>query len=343
MSDLVKDKKNVWQRPENWFTWAGIAVLGYGAVRAIDVALPLLTRVLENVLYTSFLAGGTALVGWLLVNKDVHRLAWYAYKSAMRWVTRRFVEIDPIAIMRTFIVQLEGNLGAISEAIGALRGQIRKLEAKIQATTQKQEQSMNMAARAKALGEQRGMRAEMALQMRRAGRAEKSNITYQGLLNRMKTHLAVMEKVQEASSLMVADIKDTVEEEAEKRKMIEASHQAMTASRRILAEGEQRELYDLAMEQVTTDYYSKLGEIEQFMDDSTHFINTMDLENGVYEADALFRLEEWEKRSVNLLEGGPGKARYRVPPLVTRGDPVEDRETQAKTVKAFAKLFDDVE
>jgi hypothetical protein len=342
MTNLVKDRKNVWQKPENWFTWAGITVLGYGALRALDAALPLLTRVLENVLYTSLLAGGTALVGWLLVNKDVHRLAWYAYKSAMRWVTRRFVEIDPIAIMRTFIVQLEGNLAEISEAIGALRGQTRKLEAKIRATTEKQEQSMNMAAQAKARGDQRGMRAEMALQMRKAGRAEKSNITYQGLLNRMKAHLAVMEKVEEASNLMVADIKDTVEEETEKRSMIQASHKAMSASHRILAEGERRELYDLAMEQVTTDYYSKLGEIEQFMDDSTHFINTMDLENGVYEADALFRLQEWEKRSASLLEGGSGKTKYRVPPLLARSD-LEDHPEPEKTATAFAKLFDDIE
>lgn len=343
-TDMVAtdSKKKAWERPENWFAWGGLALLGYGALKGLDVVLPLLERVLENVLYTSVLAGGVAIVGYLLVNKDFHRLAWYGYKSVMRWVTERFVRIDPIAIMRTYVESLQENLVVITDAIGELKGQARKLDAKIKEATEKQERSMNMAAQAKARGAERGMRTEMALQMRKAGRAEKSTMTYQGLLNRIRTHISVMEKVQEAAQFMVTDIEDTVEEETEKRRMIQASFKAMKASRRILAESQQREMYDMAMESVTNDYYSKLGEIEQFMDDSKHFIATMDLENGVYEADALAKLEEWEKRSSALLEGGTGKTKYRVaPPVLTAdGDTEDDGAEHEEKRQSFANLFD---
>ncbi len=344
MSDDIltsESKKKPWQRPENWFAWGGLALLGYGVLRGLDYILPLLNRVLENLLYTSVLAAGVAVVAWLLFSKDFHKLAWYGYKSAMRWITRRFVEIDPIAIMQTFVESLENNLVQISKSIAELKGQAQKLEFKIQQTIEKQETAMNMALQAKARGKQAGMRAEMTLQMRKAGRAEKSNLTYQGLLNRVRRHIAVMEKVKEASVLMVADIKDTVEEESEKRKMIQASYKAMSASRRILTEGKDREMYDLAMETVTEDYYAKLGEIEQFMDDSQHFINTMDLENGVYEEDALVKLEEWEKRSANLLEGGTGKTKYRVSPPSLSEEEVEEQEQleQREKQQSFADLF----
>ena len=344
-SDIITDdsKKKPWQRPENWFTWGGLALVGYGILRGLDYILPLLNRVLENLIYTSVLAGVVGIIGWLAFSKDFHKLAWYGYKSVMRWVTRRFVEIDPIAIMETFVDSLKKNLVQISRSVAELKGQARKLEQKIAETTQKHEAAMNMALQAKARGKESGMRAEMTLQMRKAGRAEKSNLTYQGLLNRVKRHIAVMEKVHEASKLMVADIQDTVEEESEKRKLIQASYKAMSASRRILSEGKDREMFDLAMETVTEDYYAKLGEIEQFMDDSQHFINTTDLENGVYEEEALAKLEEWEKRSESLLEGGTGKTKYRVMPPTLSDDEIaeaeqEEREGRQSFVDLFSKL-----
>jgi hypothetical protein len=343
-SDIVasESKKKWWQRPENWFTWGGLALVGYGILRGLDVLLPLLNRVLENLLYTSVLAGGVAIVAWLLVNKDIHKLVWYGYKSAMRWITRRFVEIDPIAIMQTFVGTLEANLQQISKSIADLKGQARKLEAKIKMTTEKQENAMNMALQAKQKGET--MRKDLTLQVRKAKRAEQSNLTYQGLLNRIRRHIAVMEKVKEASELMVADIKDTVEEETEKRQMIQASYKAMSASRRILSEGKDREMFDMAMETVTNDYYNKLGEIEQFMDDSQHFINTMDLENGVYEEEALTKLEEWEKRSKNLLEGGSGKTRFRVEhPTFDTEDTLEEEAEGKKRQQSFADLFESLD
>lgn len=335
-----ESKKKPWQRPENWVSWGGLAAIGYGILRGLDHILPLLNRVLENLLYTSVLAAGVAIIAWLLFSKDVHKLAWYGYKSAMRWVTRRFVEIDPIAIMETFVKSLEANLSQISKSIADLKGQAQKLENKIKQTMEKQEAAMNMALQAKARSTQTGMRAEMTLQMRKAGRAEKSNLTYQGLLNKVRRHISVMEKVKEASVLMVADIKDTVEEETEKRNMIQASYKAMSASRRILSEGKDREMFDLAMETVTEDYYAKLGEIEQFMDDSQHFINTTDLENGVYEADALAKLEEWEERSANLLEGGTGKTKYRVsPPALLEKEIEEQEHLEQQEKQSFADLF----
>jgi hypothetical protein len=341
--ETTDDSMKPWyKKPENILTYGGLALAGYLGLQALDTLLPLLNRVLENLVYTSILAGTVAILGWVLVSQDFHRLAWYGYKTAMRWLTSFVVDIDPIAIMKTFVQQLKKNLLAIRKAIGDLKGQARELEDKLKEKAEVQEKSMNMAAAAKARGDQKGMRTQMTLQMRKAGRAEKSSVTYQGLLNKLKTHISVMEKVEEAAQFMIADIEDTVEEESEKRKMIRASYKAMTASRRILAADQQREMYDMALESTTKDYYSKLGEIEQFMTDSQSFINGMDLENGVYDQDALTKLEEWEKRSTSLLEGGSGKTKYRVTPALTEGQDTdtEDGEPVEEKRQSFANLFE---
>jgi hypothetical protein len=341
MADMTDDSKKAWyQKPENILTYGGIAAGGYIVLKELDVILPLLNRVLENVIYTSVLAGTIAVLGWVVVSNDFHRLVWLGYKSAMRWMTSFIVELDPIGVMRNYVAQLKKNLKDIAAALSALRGQKRNLEQLIEQKAAEHDKSMSLAAQAKARADQKGMKTEMQLQFRKAGRAEKSNMTYQGLLNTIKKHLAIMEKVEEAANFMITDIEDTVDEESKKREMIHASFKAMSASRRILAGDKQRELYDMALESTTKDYYSKLGEIEQFMSDSQSFINGMDLENGVVEADALAKLEQWEQRSSNLLEGGSGKTKFRVSPVNESHQEDADEEPEKEKRQSFADLFE---
>ena len=328
--------KKWYQKPESLLTYGGLAALGYGALNVLDNVLPLLNRVLENTLYTAVLGGSLALLGFLVVNKDVHRLVWYGWKSAMRWVTGRFVELDPIGIMQSYIAQLRSNLDDIATALGSLKGQARDLEAKITEKEKLAHESMGRASYAKKQG---NMETAVRLQMRKGKRAEELGLTYQGLLNRIRTHIQIMGKVQEAANFMVLDIEDTVESETEKRKMIRASYKAMSASRAILAAGQQREMYDMAMEAVTQDYYSKLGEIEQFMDDSKSFIQGMDLENGAYDAEALSKLEEWEQRSTALLEGGTGNTKFRVTPATIQHDDEDDEPEITEKRQSYADLF----
>jgi hypothetical protein len=86
----------------------------------------------------------------------------------------------------------------------------------------------------------------------------------------------------------------------------------------------------------------KLGEIEQFMNDTQSFVNSVDLQNGVYEEDALDKLKEWETRSANLLEGGSGKTKFRISSVGDSPEDVntlDDESSEPKTQSAYAELF----
>lgn len=332
--------KPAWQRPENWFTYGGLALAGYFVFRGLDVILPLVNRVLENLLYTGVLAGGLALFGFLLVNKDIHKLAWYGYKMLMKKITGIFINIDPIAILESYVEDLESKYTEIVKSLSMLRKQKQNMQELIKLKSDAYDTSMKMAQRA---SKDAGMKVEVKLQSRKAGRLQKSTMTYQGLFNKLQAHIALTEKIQEASRFMIEDIKDTVEEEKEKRKTIRESYKAMAASRRILMAGKDSEMYDLALENVKDDYFAKLGEIEQFMEDSKSFVNSMDLQNGVYEEDAMAKLDEWEKRSAALLEGGSGKTKFRVDGTVqVQGDDEseysEHHEPEVKR-QSYADLF----
>jgi hypothetical protein len=347
--DTSIEKKSWYQKPENIAIYGVLGLLGWGALKVFDVFLPLLNRVLESFLLTCVLAGALGVVGFLAVNGDIHRLIWYGYKSAMRWVTGRFVELDPIGIMRSYADGVRSTLKQIMKALEALRGQANSLQDMVREKTEAHDHSMNLASQAKSKLDQKGMRMEMQLQARKAGRAESSTLTYQGLLNKLRAHIAVSEKIEEASKFILADLEDTIEEESKKRLMIHTSLKLMTAARRLIAADKQREIYDMALESTKNDYFTKLGEIQQFVADSEHFINTMDLENGSFESEALAKLEVWDKRSASLMEGGSGKTKYKVLPVGDtlplqlpsngNGDTVARSNGESSSQQPFADLF----
>jgi hypothetical protein len=339
-------KKGFFQKPENITSLLILMGLGLLGFKFLDVVLPALNRVLDYALETTFktvlLGSVLAIVTWVVTSKDLHKLAGLGYMMLMRKLTTFVVELDPIEIMRGYRRTLDANLDEISKGIGDLRGQARALEEQIQKTADKLQRSQALAfeAQKRASSGQTGMKTEFLLQARKAGRLEKSGTTYQGLLARIKAHIAVMMKIQEAAKFMVADIEDTIEEESKKREMVTASFKAMKGARRILAANDQRELYDMALEANARDYSAKLGEIEQFMEDSKHFINTMDLENGVYEEEALAKLGEWEKRSQNLLTGGTGKTHFQLSAPPQHDFSAIDRDIEEKLEKDdFSDLF----
>lgn len=341
MSDpLATSEGKAWyQKPENVLVYGGLAVMGYFGLKVADQILPLLNRVLENGILFFGLLCVVAVGGFLLVNGDIHRLVWYGYKSAMRWVTGRFIELDPIGIMRSYVDRLMGQLKEISDSLKTLRGREVALVEKINAKTKAHDQNMNVAAQA----DKQGMIMQRQLAVRKAGRAEQVTLTFQGLLNEIRKQIAIAQKIQEASKYMVADINDTIEVETEKREEIQASYKAMNAARRILAKDKDREMYDRALESTTRDYANKLGEITQFLDDSRDFITTMDLENGAADEASLAKLKEWETRSANLLEGGTGKTKYRVGALKQlpsdQGSQVIDAVIDDDSKQSYSDLF----
>jgi hypothetical protein len=63
-------------------------------------------------------------------------------------------------------------------------------------------------------------------------------------------------------------------------------------------------MYDMALEAMAEDVGQKVGEMERFMDMSKNFMESIDLQNGVFEEEGMQMLERWEKEGVSFLLGG---------------------------------------
>ena len=90
----------------------------------------------------------------------------------------------------------------------------------------------------------------------------------------------------------------------QERKAIRGSHSAMKSAMSVISgDPDKRAMFDMAMERVADDVADKVGEMERFMEMSSGFMDSIDLQNGVFEEEGIKMLEEYEKRSNILLMG----------------------------------------
>jgi hypothetical protein len=94
----------------------------------------------------------------------------------------------------------------------------------------------------------------------------------------------------------------------QEQKAIHTSHSAMQSAMSIIkGNPDKRVLFDNAMDAVAEDVSEKVNEMERFMDMSSNFMDSLDLQNGIFEENGLEMLENWEKETTSLILGKKGK------------------------------------
>jgi predicted nucleic acid-binding Zn-ribbon protein len=237
----------------------------------------------------------------MILDPKMRNLVWYMYKSVMRWVTGIFVTIDPVGILKSYVDSLQDNLGKMSKQIGNLQGQMRSMQNLMEGNKREIDASMKLASQAKIQNNE----PQIVLHTRKAARLQESNEKYNNLFKRMELLKKVLSKMYENSEILLEDTKDQVKVKEQERQAIRTSHSAMKSAMNILSGSpDQRMMFDMAMENINNDVAMKVGEMERFMEMSSGFMNSIDLQNGVFEEEGLKMLDDWEKKSALMLTGG---------------------------------------
>jgi len=292
--------KSFWSKPEGttgMIIGVGIlGALGYG----LYLALPTILAAALTTFQIGMLVVGIAGLLYMVLDPKMRNLVWYGYKSIMRFVTGLFVQIDPIGILKSYIEDLKDNLRKMNSQVGSLRGQMHKLKEVIKNNQRQIQSNLNLANRAKSQDKKN----IMILKSRKAGRLKESNIKLEDLYKKMEILYRVLTKMYENSEILLEDVKDQVMVKEQERKAIRASHSAMKSAMNIISgNSDKREMFDMALEAIADDVSQKVGEMERFMDMSTNFMDSVDLQNGIFEEEGLKMLEMWEKEGTSLLLG----------------------------------------
>ena len=288
------EQKSFWQRPEGITGLIFLLALVAGGGLILGSILPALVALAQNTLYLAGMLTALAAVVYVVLDPKTRNLAWYLYKAAMRWLTGIFVKIDPISILKSYIEDLEENLRKMSRQIGSLRGQMRQLKSTMDANTADIKKNMTVAEQAKKKNDEKNM----ALAARKAGRLQDANAKYEVLYNRMEVLYRILGKMYENSELVLEDTIDQVKVKEQEYNAIHTSHSAIRSAMSIISGNpDQRAIFDQALEALADDVGVKVGEMERFMDTSRSLMDSIDLQNGVFEEEGLRLLEQWEKES----------------------------------------------
>ena len=251
-----------------------------------------------NTLYLVLMLVALAAIIYMVLDPKMRNLIWYMYKSVMRSITGLFVKIDPIGILKSYVEDLQDNLGKMSKQIGALKGQMRKMTTLIEENNNEINKNLKMASVAK----RKGMESQVILATRKAARMKDTNARYTELNNKMKVLYRILDKMYKNSEILLEDTKDQVKLKEQERKIIRTSHSAMKSAMSVISgDPDKRAMFDMALENIADDVANKVGEMERFMEMSANMMDSIDLQNGVFQDEGLEMLEKWEKESTLML------------------------------------------
>jgi len=219
---------------------------------------------------------------FMALDSKTRTLVSYMYKSVMRWITGLFIQIDPIAILKSYVDDLKDNLRKMNRQVGQLRGQMHKLKEMILNNQKEIKANLNQASKAK----ESNNKAQIILKSRKAGRLKESNVKLEDLYKKMEVLYRVLNKMYENSSILMEDIQDQVMIKDQERKAMLAGHSAMKSAMSIIkGDNDKKAMFDAALEAVADDVSNKVGQ------------------NGIFEEEGLKMLEKWEAQSDSLLLG----------------------------------------
>lgn len=330
-ADPKQRLKTFWQRPEGktgafFLIVAGILL----AIFAVPI-LAFMISLLKNVFTTIILFVVLGILLYVFLDPKFRNLIWYMYKSFMRWVTSVFVQIDPIRILESYIDHLYDKIREMDVHIAKLKGQISKLKGTINKNKKEMEQSLKIAEQAK---KKKDMEL-VAVNTRQFGRLKDSNERYQTLLNKMQLLYKVLAKIYKNSNYLIQDTENEVRMRKQEYIAIKAGHSAMKRAMSIIqGDPDKKMMFDMATEAVVEDVHAKIGEMERFIELSGSFIDSVDLQNGIYEQEGLELLEKMEKEGISMLLGEPAK------PVKLETDGAKP-EKEIDSISKYDNLFDE--
>jgi len=331
----INKNKTFWEKPEGKtgaiFLIGAFVAAAYGI---FAIGIPAIAGFVASTIGLVITLAALALIIYMALDGRTRTVISYMYQSIMRKITSIFVTIDPIGILKNYVHDMEKNLKKLGKQIGGIKGQMRQLKTNVTSNNAEIEKNMSIARQAKKIGDEK----QLILSSRKAARLKESNTKYVALHKKLSVLYRVLTKMYTNSEILLEDTKDQVRVKEQEAKAIKASHSAMRSAMSIIkGDPDKRAMFDQAMNHITDDVANKVGEMEQFMEMSSDFMNSIDIQNGMFEEKGLAMLEEYEKKSTLMLLGGAED--------VTETLDLDNRELDAQIRKAssdddYESLFD---
>jgi len=343
--NIGQDLKSFWARPEGKTGMIFIVLAAAALVYGWGQIVPFIVSMLADTLHMVYLAAILGAVLFVLFSSRTHLL----FRLIMRWITGLIIDIDPIGILKDHLSQMRRRRDVMSQQISNVSGQIQYLKNIIDKNQALANENMRLAAHAKKIAtstadqnEQLRMALQMKAKANQAGRLQKSNLSYQQLLTKLQNIYDLLSKWAVHIDFYIEDTENEVKQAEIEYKTINTAFRAYrTALAVIKGTGNEKEMYDQTMEKLAEEAGRKLGEMEDFQRLAQNFMDTIDLENGAVETEALEKLDAYEQK---LLTSGATDTAFLLPGATAAPVPVAvqksgDAPSPAKGAGDYGDMF----
>lgn len=300
MSDIVNKAKTFWEKPEGK---TGMIFAAGGIIGALLIMMKwgaAIVAAAANTFVLGMYVLAACVIGYVLMDPRFRATMFYLYKGTMRAITGLIVQIDPIAILKSYVDDLKSNHENMDKQIQKLRGVLSSLMRRIKENESLAKSQMDLAAQAK----KQGVQAQVMLKTRKAGRLQESNRTYKELHTKVEMIYRVLTKMYTSCGILIEDTEDSIAQKETEWKTVKMANGAMKSAMSIInGDKDKRAIYEEALEFMANDLDNKIGEMERFQELSQNFLDGVDLQNGVFEEKGLEMLEKWEKDADSWLLG----------------------------------------
>jgi hypothetical protein len=313
----IPGQKSFWSRPEGRVGAGFAVVLGIALMAGLYRLLPLAANFIGRAADLTaqiwrLLAMGVplVLVIMVLMNPKFHLLVSYMFKSVMWHLTNAFVDLDPVAIIRGYLSTLQKYIEDMSKQMSILNGHIQKLTEKISKYKEDRNKYLGQVqAGSKDMDKYRG---QVLVAGKQVDRLEATERELEALRQKLQNAYEVLTRVREISQIKYADMNNAVNVEIDKRDAYKAVGGVLRSAMKILKGGEGKELYDMSMEKLVSDYTLEMGHLEDFLQETQTMFVSLDLEDEASAQRTLARIAQWEKES----EGKTMMLEHKAEPVV---------------------------
>ena len=334
-------KKSFFSKPEN-ITDLIIkgGIVGAGVYYWGEI-VPFLVMAAKNTMY---LAGLLAILGALLVlvmDNTLRNTIRAAYGLATRWLTGLVVNMDPIGILKDYVKRMHERRALMFEQMGKVKAEERKLRDTVDALKKDMQFKAKLASKAQEQGQTR----EASLNANKMGRAKNNIETLMPLLTKLEKLGGFLNVMYENLGFFIEDTEDEVKNREITFDAMKAGSNAIRSAAKVLnGTPDERAMFEMATSAIVDDVANRIGYMDTFINESSKFINNVNLENGVAEDDGFKLLEQYQQGNMDWLftsvKDGAAAAK---PMPVLSGGTVDITSIQRSAVQApnsHSNLFD---
>ena len=285
-----------WKRPEGKFGIFTLALLGVGAVFALNTFLPILLSVMWTSTKIGVLCGSLFGAYLIVSNKTFRNLVSNGFAALMDKAVRIFVRVDPYGTVRRYLRYLkEERIASMEKNIGTVMGQKQGL---VQAVERQTAEAKQNSATLKLARQRRGDDDQMVKTLAsKIGRLEKSTTELQHQLDRDERVLLVLGKLHEDAVFVVEDTESAINLQISTHKLVTANDAAVSdAVATINGDPEQKHIFDEAMTFMAEDVAAKIGRIEMNLESVKTALTTREIQNDSAAAAVLADLDAIDRR-----------------------------------------------